>query len=154
MAADTPLPGGTTGYHASAVADGYLYVAGGSDGVGGSLGTVWYAPISSDGTLGSWLSTTALPESLQGLRLVTYQGAIYLTGGSPSAQPRPQTIVYRANVQGDGSLDGWTAVSSLPMATSWHEAVVDKNYLYIIGGAIGSGRTPQVYFATFGPDGG
>ena len=149
----TPLPGGATGYYASAVANGYLYVAGGSDGVGGSLGIVWYAPISSDGTLGSWVSPAALPEGLQGLRLVTYQGAIYLTGGSPSAQPRPQAIVYRANVQGDGSLDGWTPVSSLPIATSWHEAVVDKNYLYVVGGAIGSGRTRQVYFAAFGPNG-
>ena len=72
---------------------------------------------------------------------------------TPSAQPRPQAIVYRANVQGDGSLDGWTPVSSLPIATSWHEAVVDKNYLYVVGGAIGSGRTRQVYFAAFGPNG-
>lgn len=82
----TPLPIKRY-FHASLVANNYLYVLGGAncnynDFSGSLLSDVLYARINSDGTVSTWNSTTSLPYGLTSHASVVSNGYIYIIGGS------------------------------------------------------------------------
>lgn len=82
----TPLPI-TRYFHTSVAANNYLYVLGGencnyNDFSGSLLSDVLYARINSDGTVGTWNSTTSLPYGLTSHASVVLNGYIYIIGGS------------------------------------------------------------------------
>ncbi|MGH7196846.1 MAG: carbohydrate binding domain-containing protein [Candidatus Saccharimonadales bacterium] len=67
---------------ATAVANGYMYVLGGIDGTGTTLGTVHYAPLNNDGSVGSWTTdSTALTAARSGMGATVINGYIYAIGG-------------------------------------------------------------------------
>lgn len=121
--------------HASAVWNGYLYVAGGNSGCDGEYqdcgftGKVFYAPINQDGSAGSFVPANPLPKILRGHSLLAYNGYLYVTGGIVQPQygepPYPdstnfETIlnekVYYSKINPDGSIGDWleTTPPSLP----------------------------------------
>ncbi len=69
-------------YAGYATYNGYMYIVGGFNNAGGQLDDVEYAPLNSNGTVGTWTSTTSLPDERMGGYAVAYDGYIYLLGGS------------------------------------------------------------------------
>jgi len=130
------------------VVNGYLYVIGGRDnnGAGATRTTSYYAKINSDGSIGSWASTTPLSTGGPATGLfahgtVAYNGYIYVVGGF-NGSVATQTAVYSIKVNADGTLGsswsttGITALSSARAAING--TLVVNGYLYVLGGYDGS----------------
>jgi hypothetical protein len=118
----------------SVVYNGYMYEVGGYNG-SAVVTTVDYAPINSNGTLGSWTPTTSLPQTLEGATSVVYNGYVYEIGGYNSTYV--STVDY-APINSNGTLGTWTATTPLPVATQVATSVVYNGYVYEIGGYNGS----------------
>ena len=58
----------------------YLYILGGHDGAN-RLSSVEYAALSTDGHVGHWELTTALPSGRDGSAVVTHNNSVYVLGG-------------------------------------------------------------------------
>ena len=130
--ATTSLPVAIT-TETSIAYNGYLYEIGGANSSGASIATVDYAPINSNGTLGAWTATTALPVATRYATSVAYNGYVYEIGGDTTSIIA--TVDY-APINSNGTLGAWTATTSLPLATALATSVVYNGYLYEIGGEI------------------
>ena len=96
------------------VYNGYIYeLGGGNSSIDQS--TVYYAPLNSNGSVGAWTSTTALPQALQSATSVVYNGYIYELGGNNSGPY--QSTVYYAPLNSNGSVGTWTSTTALPQLT-------------------------------------
>jgi len=110
-----------------------------------------FAPISGDGSLGSWQETTHFPIStFPGWSLhqeLAYNGRFYLLGGWHGDPVPLYPYVYYAPIQGDGSLGSFAQLPSLPTAMANHSATVSSDgRLYVAGGT-------NLYFAQITSDG-
>ncbi|TAN41706.1 MAG: hypothetical protein EPN22_14610 [Nitrospirae bacterium] len=130
---------GTKRYnHTSVVNNGYLYVVGGIDDTGVVKNTVYYAPINSNGSFGTWASTTTLPAARRYHASVVNNGYLYVIGGADATNV--QNTVYYAKLKSDGSIDptGWQTATAIDNGTAQkryaHTSVVNNGYLYVIGG--------------------
>jgi hypothetical protein len=123
---------------ASAIHDGYLYVAGGCTNIGCTSVTdnVQRAPLNaSDGTVGSWSSTTdsTLPGQRAWGSLEVAGGTLYYVGGQDATGDEKSDVYYGTPVSGDVST--WsTASNNLPGDRTQHGSVVWNNRIYIVGG--------------------
>jgi hypothetical protein len=93
--------------------------------------TVNYAPINSNGTLGSWSATTSLPTATGEATSIAYNGYLYEIGGNTGSLTA--TVNY-APINSNGTLGSWSATTSLPTATVEATSVAYNGYLYEIGG--------------------
>ena len=139
----TSLPTATYG-STSVVYNGYVYEIGGCA-TTCPLTTVDYAPINSNGTLGSWNSTTSLLTATQSATSVVYNGYIYEIGGC-SCTTATTTVDY-ALINSNGTLGTWTQTTSLPTATQSATSVVYNGYIYEIGGYNNNSSLNTVYYA-------
>lgn len=133
------------------IANGFLYVAGGSDGTTNSA-TVHYAPVNADGTLGAWRTTTPLPQAQLSHSTIATGGYLYVLGGNPS--PCIDTVIS-APINPDGTLGGWTATTPLPAPRcGFVESVTEYlGVLYAVGGYDNVGLTGTVFYSRPGPGG-
>ncbi len=137
-----PASGGTysvTTRSATAVLayNGYLYVAGGCNGTncGTAVGTVNYAPLNDDGTVGTWSAGGSFPSSALrfGGAMVGFGGRIYYLGGETSAGTAGQTNVYSATLASGSPI--WSAeANTFNTGRYWLAAAMYSNYMYISGG--------------------
>ena len=127
----------------SVVYNGYVYEIGGWNG-SANFATVDYAPINSNGTIGSWTATTSLPVATSSATSVVYNGYVYEIGGDTTATVA--TVDY-APILSSGALGTWTATTSLPVATYLATSVVYNGYVYEIGGYNGSVNFTTVDYA-------
>jgi hypothetical protein len=141
---------------AGVAADGFIYVLGGDhynpvDGVFFS-DIVYYAKVNSDGSLGSWQTTSPLPNNLAGLSASVCNNRIYVIGGSGDTDL--YSNVYSAVIQTDGSLSAWTTQAPLPVAL-YTQAEAANGFLYVLGGYINNGNTivNTVYYTKINADG-
>ncbi|MEK7600331.1 MAG: carbohydrate binding domain-containing protein [Patescibacteria group bacterium] len=155
--ATTSLPGGTypagTGEHVSVVANGYVYVIGGYNG-SSALNIVSYAKLNADGTVGSWSTTTNLPNALDSHSGFTANGYVYVVGGFDGTSNHGET--YYAKLNADGTIGSWTATSSLPSGEkrTWSSSVVANGYAYVIGGKDNGGTyRDTTYYAKLNSNG-
>jgi N-acetylneuraminic acid mutarotase len=137
--------------HTSVAYNGYLYVIGGY-GSGGFLNEVLYAHINSDGTLGSWSSTTTLPTGRRNHTSVVYNGNLYVIGGFSSSSSRLDQVLYAA-INPDGTVGSWTAANALPTPRESHTSVTFNGRLYTIGGVDSGGFLDDVIYADMNGDG-
>jgi uncharacterized repeat protein (TIGR01451 family) len=110
-----------------------LYVVGGWDrGAGGSeiYNKVLYAPINSDGSLGSFVETSPLtPTGLYYGLAIVYEGAtvdtLYFIGGVRNDTGQPTSMVQFADFTPDGGLTAWAspAEGNLPRTLWGHSGV-------------------------------
>ena len=131
----------------SAVAyNGYLYVIGG-DANSGLLNSVYYAPINSNGSVGTWqTSTNVLPNTVANGAAVEENGYLYLFGGDASGN---LNSVYYAPINSNGSVGTWqTSTNVLPSATTYASAAVFNGYVYVVGGT-----TSGVFYAPINSNG-
>lgn len=105
---------------AAGAADGKLYVMGGFNAAGASLGDVYVF----DGT--SWQSGPGLSLPLDHASAATLDGRLYIAGGHSNG--RDSARVFRL----DGS--AWTEVAAMRYARGGHALVADQGKLYAIGG--------------------
>ncbi|HEU5004945.1 MAG TPA: hypothetical protein VFT49_02540 [Candidatus Saccharimonadales bacterium] len=134
---------------ATVVVGGYIYYIAGY--TGSNQSSVYYAKLNSDGSVGSW-STSAnnLPQALALHSAVTLNGYVYVLGGLNGT---PQSTVYYAKVNQDGSLGSWsTNTNVLPQGLETFSAVAANGYIYTLGG-YNSGGKSTVYYAKLNADG-
>ena len=134
------------GGHSSIVANGYVYVIGGS-GTSGNSSTVYYAKLNSDGSTGAWsTNANALPDVNSEHTSIVANGYVYIIGGFGASDY--QSTVYYARLNSDGSTSSWSTNSNaLPAIRGDHTSVVANGYVYVIGGYTGSYQS-TVYYAS------
>ncbi len=125
----------------SVINNGYIYVAGGCINATdclSSTNSVQYAPLDSYGNVGTWSSTTNLPQQRSWGKLVAAGGTLYYVAGQ-DINEIGQTSVYYATPQSNGTIASWsTASNGLPSARADMGVAVWNNRIYVTGG-IGSG---------------
>jgi len=138
----------------SVVANGYVYVMGGDN---GPISNTYYAKLNADGTVGAWQTANSMPAARDNASSVIANGYVYVMGGRNSSGT-PQTSIYYAPLNTDGSLGSWVneATNLLPQALQVASSVVANGYVYVMGGATNSAGTTTVstvYFAKLNADG-
>ena len=147
--ATTSLPVATH-WATSVVYNGYVYEIGGESATA-VLTTVDYAPINTNGTLGSWTATTSLPAATASATSVEYNGYVYEIGGcNPSCFT--STVDY-ASINANGTLGSWTATTSLLTATDGASSVAYNGYIYEIGGNTSAAVVATVDYAPINANG-
>ncbi len=133
--------------------NGYVYVMGGDNGSYTGQNTVYYAPLNSNGSVGSWTtSTSTLPQGLYGATSVTYNGYVYVMGGDNNNGSYLNTAYY-APLNTNGSVGSWTISSNtLPQALSGATSVTYNGYVYVMGGYY-NGNLNTVYYAPLNSNG-
>lgn len=128
----------------------FLYVPGGTGTDGTGVGSVRYAAIQADGSVGTWsLSPYALPVPRQRNSTVSYNGYIYVMGGNASGNP--QSSVFYSKIQPDGTPGTWSSTTSLPVGERRHTSVIWNGVVYIIGGS--NPARADIYSAPINADG-
>lgn len=126
-----------TPYNSKVDGSGYLYVLGGVNTSDEVVNRVSFSPINTDGSLGTWNSTTSLPQPLHSFGVSIFRGAIYIAGGATTGNV-PTDKVYKAVIQPDGKLGDWKELTSLPSARAYHGFVNFGPFLYAVGGDEGT----------------
>lgn len=111
--------------------NGYLYSFAGQDGV--MTNTVYYAPINIDGSIGTWVTTTALPNTLNQANVEVFDGYVYYLGGNNNGIH--VNTIYTAPINANGSIGTWaTSSTPLPIYGRGAATTVFGGYLYYITG--------------------
>jgi len=118
----------------SVVSGGYVYIMGGFNG-GGESSAVYSAPINANGSVGSWTTqANSLPQTEYYASSVSYNGYVYVIGGTGSGIPEFVNSVFSAQLTG-GTVGSWTTSSNtLPTALTASVSVTNNGYVYVIGG--------------------
>jgi N-acetylneuraminic acid mutarotase len=134
--------------------NGYLYVLGGESTSNAQVSTVRYVPINSNGTLGTWATTTSLSDTFSYAGSFVYQSKLYVIGGS---QATNNNNVWYATISSNGTIGSWT--NSTNHKTQGYYASgfarIGK-YVYYIGGTTnGTAANAQSYveYGTIGSNG-
>ena len=96
-----------------------------------------FAPVNTDGSLGTWSETAALPVNLELHGVEVWDGTLYALGGIV-AEPTESKAVYSAPINLDGSVGAWTQRVDLPYALTTafggRFAAHANGKLYLVGG--------------------
>ena len=135
----TALPTATS-FEQAVAYNGNMYVLGGSQSGSVSTTTVWIAPISSTGTIGTWLTSSSgvpqLSTAVSNFGAVIANGYLYVAGGNSAGTL--QSVVYSSQINTTtGSLGSWTSTTALPTAMAGFTLISYNGYLYAIGGCSG-----------------
>ncbi|MFC1523023.1 kelch repeat-containing protein, partial [Elusimicrobiota bacterium] len=135
--------------HASVVYNNRIYIIGGYDG-SNTLGSVYFAQVNPDGSLGDWTQTTSLPGGALRMNHTStlFNNRIYVIGGYDESS-NVKSDVYSANIKPDGTLSDWTVATSLPAVRRGHTSVVLNNSIYVIG----TTAEEEVYYTQVDADG-
>ncbi|MBI4667851.1 MAG: hypothetical protein HY747_01495 [Elusimicrobia bacterium] len=97
-------------------------------------------------------TTTFLPATRRQHAMAAWNGKLYVSGGLDSSD-NPQSNVWYATVNLDGTLGSWTvSPNSLPVAIWGHAMVAWGGRLYVTGGYT-SGAESSVWYAPINLDG-
>lgn len=135
-------------YKGGGVYASYLYVAGGVTSSGTYRNDVYYAPINSDGTIGTWGTTISFNTPRDAFSMIAYNGMLYVVGGYDGSAKTD--IQYAAVNASDGSLSGWNYTSDVDRGMNARQVVAANGYIYFIGDE-GSGT--QIKYASINANG-
>jgi hypothetical protein len=108
---------------------------------------VYFAPIATDGGVGTFRETTRLPVPIRSHAAVAFDDRIYVLGGETN-QEQQTDAVYVAPIQPDGQLGGWVlADSRLKTARKLHAVALRGNRVFVMGGLNAAGRLGDVIAA-------
>jgi hypothetical protein len=127
----------------------YFYVIGGQNKSGQVLKEVLYAHINSDGSLGSWQTTSPI-DGRYNHAAVAANGYVYMIGG---VNGTALNSVFYSRINSDGSLNAWQPTSSLITQRQGTDAVTSGSYIYVPTGNNASGKLESVEYAAIQPDG-
>lgn len=153
--AGSPLPQAVVSRNAI-LHNNHVLVLGGRDRTNGSLQAIYSAPITSDGSLGTWSANSQLPLPLYLHSVAVYGQYIYVIGGWNANVPRemaPNDAVWRGVLTNDGRITDWIKVGTYPTEVTLHKSVVVGRRLYSLGGYANVERTPlaNVYYTDIDP---
>ncbi len=140
---------------ATATYNGYIYTITG-DNNGASSGAVQYAKINSNGTLGSWTtSSNTIGTAVSGAGIVIYYGHILIFGGTNGVA---QGTISESTI-GTGGAPGKFSSANIGMPTG--EALMGvgqyNGYVYLVGGGqqnlLSLVAVPNVYYDTISSSG-
>ncbi|MBN2174379.1 MAG: right-handed parallel beta-helix repeat-containing protein [Bacteroidales bacterium] len=101
--------------------------------------------------VGTWLTTTVLPQTLMGQKAATWNNRyVYVVGGYNDLTY--STAVYRATLNTSG-ISSWTTLNPLPVGLRDHAVVIGTNTVYVLGGRDDSDIYDEIYYATINTDG-
>jgi len=114
--------------------NGYAYRIGGNvNACASSCGTTEYAPLNSDGSVGSWTAGTTMGTGVFANTAVAYNGYVYSVGGYDGTNAL--TAVQFAPINSDHSLGTWSYTSNMIAARQSEPAVgISNGYMYVVGG--------------------
>lgn len=143
----TTNPHNTTVYGiGSVIANGYMYVSGGAN--GSTISTdVSYAPVNTNGTVGTWTSTSALNTQRSNHGFVAYNGYLYAIGGASTAGGSLLASVEYAQINSDGTVGTWQTTTALPSARGALSAVAINGYVYALAGLVSGSVVDTVLYA-------
>lgn len=130
---------------------GYLYALGGGSSGSASAG-VAYAPLSSNGSIGTWQTATSMPDGRRMFAAVAYNGYLYVLGGETNTGGISNDVEY-AQIHTDGSLGSWTTAGGFTAGREGLSAVAYGSYIYVLGGSDGTTYRNDVQFANLNSDG-
>ena len=135
----------------------YLYLLGGDSGNGSSgatlLNDVQYAKINTNGTVGTWTTTTSFTTTRGAQTATLYNGYLYVIGGYNSSLANLSDVQY-AQINANGTVGAWATTASFNTARFGQGAVAYNGYLYSTGGGTGtSARLSDVQYAKIDPAG-
>jgi hypothetical protein len=130
--------------------NGYVYLVGGVNN-DGTIGSVLYAPVNTNGTVGTWNETTALPGARRTVRPAVWNGYLYLIGGNDGATFQPTS--YYAQINANGTLGAWNTTTPLPGGQTSHSTIANNGYLYVVGGNTGDTCITTVRYAQINANG-
>ncbi len=138
------------GWGAAVAAGGFLYMIGGFDGE--VLRSVERAPLSSDGTLGSWSYTSPLTTPRRGLTALAIGDYIYTFGGFDGE--RFLDTIERARITPGGGLGEWRLLDQkMSIERYSHAGAATGGFIYMLGGYHGEELFDSVEFARIKPNG-
>ncbi len=118
-------------YGSVLASNGYLYYFGGDNGPVSNA--IYYARVNTDGSLGQWQTqTTVLPDNLEQTCTIMENGYLYVIGGANSTTP--QSNVYSAKMNLDGSIGSFATQSNLMSARGAYGCTEVNGYIYLLGG--------------------
>ena len=127
--------------HTSTAYNGYLYVVGGIDSSSAMYDDVQYAPINSNGTIGTWQSTNGFNVSRFEHSMTVENGYMYILGGQDAGGTNYNDVQYAA-INNNGTVGAWQNVNSNFVTARYNFATIAYNgYMYAING-IGTAGTP------------
>jgi N-acetylneuraminic acid mutarotase len=167
----TALPAARWG-HGTIVAGGYIYVIGGNDGTN-TVDTVYWAKIDTNnytivaanpgtGNCSTWCNNSLynLPATRTGASIATYNGNLYVIGGSGSGCSGSATIcntVYYSKIGANGEPNTWvTNANTLGTNERKNASVVAyNNFIYLSGGQTNASQNgiDRIDYAAINPDG-
>ncbi len=109
-----------------------MYVLGGVGDSGSLANTSYFAHLNTDGSLGTWQTTTNLPSQRYYPMAAALNGYIYVAGGADSSQSL-DTTMYAA-IGPNGKLGEWRRTRNLPSENFSGGAAVAGGNLYVVGG--------------------
>lgn len=140
----------TLAYAQAVVTKNRVYLLGGFTGVTTNA-AVYTAVINSDGTLGTWGTSTNLPGPLYGCHVFVTKNRVYLVGGQTNSGL--VATVYTAPINTDGTFGTWATGTSLPGTVYYSQPLVTKDRVYLLGGYINGAASSTVYTAPINTDG-
>jgi N-acetylneuraminic acid mutarotase len=132
-AATTSFPTARWG-HTSFTYNGYMYVMGGTDDAV-YLNDVQYAPINANGTIGSWAATTSFTTGRSSHTSVTYNGYVYVMGGTDGTNYFSD--VQYAPINANGTLGTWQSTTSFATGRYGFTSIAYNGNEYNMGGTNG-----------------
>jgi hypothetical protein len=160
-----PLPFARTHQGSTlAVINGYIYFIGGIDS-SVTTSTAWFVKPNTNGSLGTWnTSSTSLPANRRDAQIVTYNGYVYVMGGTTNASTiaagGKNTIYYAQPNTSTGLISSWTPepTNILPDSVGIAGSVgfVYGSKVFLMGGYSSTTGNPlsTIYSATLSPTGG
>lgn len=128
------------------------YLVGGHDqqrGVG--VTNVEWSRIGSAGAFEKWKPTSALKTGRYGLSTAAYGNQLYALGGITGVEYVDS--IERSVRASSGELGEWITTTALQQPLASFSVVVNKNRIYVIGGANREGYSQSVRYATFDQSG-
>jgi hypothetical protein len=118
--------------HATVAYDSVLYVIGGSTAANALLSDVQYAPINSDGSIGSWTFTSPIPVRRY-LSAMGANGHLYVTGGTDTGTNAKSDVLI-TSVSSNGALGSWMSTGGFTTSRFGAQTVYYNGYLYEVAG--------------------
>jgi hypothetical protein len=142
--------------HEAVFSSGHLYVLGGLDEDNRPLKEIYSAKINLNSELEAWTARQELPMPLYRFALVRYtvmcRHYLFVIGGYDGENL--QRRVYLAEANYNGGLSEWNEQEPLPRALTYHQAIIHRNRLIVIGGSGTNGSYNEVYSTSIDPTNG
>lgn len=125
-----------------------IYLVGGHDqqrGVG--VTNVEWSRIGDSGSFVKWKPTSALKIGRYGLSTASHRNQLYALGGITGAEYIDS--IERSARASNGELGEWISTTALPQPLASFSVVVNKEWIYVLGGTNREGYAQNVHYALF-----